>query len=84
MPRVQAYLPEDLHRLMTEHGYSPSELLQQAIRERVRRVDLEAETDRYLADLHAEIGEPTPEEAAAAEAWVAEILDGIPPQAEAG
>ena len=39
-----------------------SELLQQAVRAEVRRQDLLNETDAYLAELLAEVGEPSPEE----------------------
>ncbi len=33
------------------------------------RCDILNETDRYLAELIEEVGEPTPEEVAEAEAW---------------
>jgi hypothetical protein len=36
-----------------------SELLQKAVRAELRRQELLAETDRYVADLVAEVGPPT-------------------------
>ena len=38
---------------------SASELLQKAVRAELRRLDLLAETDRYVADLVAEVGPPS-------------------------
>lgn len=66
MPRMQVYLPDDLHRAVKEHNLPASELLQQAVRVELRRRDLLAETDRYLTDLLVEVGEPTAEETARA------------------
>jgi len=63
---MQVYLPEDLHTVVKERGLPASELLQKAIRAEVRRLDLLAETERYLAELMAEVGEPSPEQVAAA------------------
>jgi hypothetical protein len=37
-----------------------SELLQKAVETEIRRQDLLAETDRYLADLISEVGVPSP------------------------
>lgn len=39
-------------------GLSASELLQKAVRAELRRLDLLAETDLYVADLVAEVGPP--------------------------
>ena len=39
----------------------------------VRLQDARARADRYLAELIEEVGEPSPEEVAEAEAWVARI-----------
>lgn len=68
MPRMQVYLPDDLYRLVKKRRLSASEILQRGIRAEVRRLDLLAEHDRYLADLVAEVGPPTDEERTAAEA----------------
>ena len=59
MPRMQVYLPEDLYDLVKARRLPASELLQKAVRAEVRRQDLIAEHDRYLADLAAEVGSPT-------------------------
>lgn len=70
MPRMQVYLPDDLYREVKARGLPASELLQRAVRAVLKREDLLAETDRYLADLLADVGEPSPEESARAEAIV--------------
>jgi len=56
---MQVYLPDDLHKLVKAHGLPASELLQKAVRAEVRRLDLLAETDRYIEDLVSEVGQPT-------------------------
>ncbi len=68
MPRLQVYLPDDLYEQVKARGLPPSELLQEAVRAEVRRQDLLAATDAYIADLVAEVGEPTQEQTARAEA----------------
>ena len=55
---MQVYLPDDLYKLVKAHGLPASELLQKAVRAELRRLELLAETDRYLADLVAEVGPP--------------------------
>ena len=59
MARMQVYLPDDLYQLVKSRGLPASELLQKAVRAELRRLDLLAETDRYVADLIAEVGPPT-------------------------
>lgn len=68
MPRLQVYLPEDLYRELKERRLPASELLQGAVRAEVRRQELLAETDRYLAELVDEVGEPSARAVARAEA----------------
>jgi post-segregation antitoxin (ccd killing protein) len=68
MPRLQVYLPEDLYREVKERRLPASELLQGAVRAELRRQELLAETDRYLAELVDEVGEPSPAAVARAEA----------------
>lgn len=70
MPRMQVYLPDELYREVKARGLPASELLQLAVRAALKRQDLLAETDRYLADLIAEVGEPSPEVSVRAEAIV--------------
>jgi post-segregation antitoxin (ccd killing protein) len=68
MPRLQVYLPEDLYRAVKERRLAASELLQGAVRTELRRQELLEETDRYLAELVDEVGEPSPAAVARAKA----------------
>lgn len=77
MPRMQVYLPDDLYEQLKSQGLPASELLQDAVRKEVRRRALLAETDTYLAELDAEVGEATPEDVAEAEAWASRIRDHL-------
>ena len=56
---MQLYLPDDLYDLVKSRGLPASELLQKAVRAEVRRLDLLAETDRYVEKLIAEVGPPS-------------------------
>ena len=71
---MQVYLPEDLHRQVKERGLAASELLQEAIRVEVRRQELLEASDDYITELLAEVGQPTPEETARAEALTRRLL----------
>ncbi len=71
---MQVYLPDDLYKAVKERELSPSELLQGAVRAELRREDLIAESDRYLAELIEEVGQPSDEEMARAEALSLRIL----------
>lgn len=62
------YLPDDLYDKLKERGLPASELLQEAVRSELRRQSLLDETDAYLTELIDEVGEPTPDEIARAEA----------------
>ncbi len=73
MPRMQVYLPEDLYRAVKGQHLRASELLQDAIRAEVKRRKLMAATDRYFAELEAEVGKPTARQRARAAAFVARI-----------
>ena len=59
MRRMQLYLPDDLYDLVKSRGLPASKLLEKAVRAEVRRLDLLAETDRYVAKLIADVGPPT-------------------------
>lgn len=59
MPRVQVYLPDELYEQLKRRGLPASELLQLAVRAEVERQDALSETERYLAELEAEVGEPS-------------------------
>jgi len=56
---MQVYLPDGLYEQIKSRGLPASELLQKAVRAELRRLDLLAETDRYVTDLVAEVGAPT-------------------------
>jgi hypothetical protein len=68
MPRLQVYLPDDLYRELKERGLPASELLQEAVRAELQRLDLCREADGYVQALAREVGEPSHEETARAEA----------------
>ena len=68
MPRMQVYLPDDLYKQVKTRHLPASELLQEAVRAEVRRQDLLGETDAYLADLLDEVGQPSQQEQARAQA----------------
>jgi post-segregation antitoxin (ccd killing protein) len=75
MPRVQIYLPDDLHQAVKELGLPISELSRHAVQLELRRRELAAEADRYLDELAAEAGgPPTSEELAAADDWIDSAL----------
>lgn len=73
MPRLQVYLPDDLYAEVKSRGLPASELLQNAVRAELRRIELLAATDEYLAELVAEVGEPTE----ADRAWAREFVAGL-------
>ena len=63
---MQVYLPDDLYQVVKARGLPASELLQRAVRAELRRLDILAETDRYIADLVAEVGSPSADQRARA------------------
>ncbi|MGY6500404.1 MAG: hypothetical protein ACXIVQ_05840 [Acidimicrobiales bacterium] len=75
MPRVQVYLPDDLHDELKQRGLPASELLQIALRAELERQDALDETDRYLTELVAEVGEPHQRQQASADAIARRIRD---------
>jgi hypothetical protein len=79
MPRLQVDLSDDLHRAVEELGLPVSELLAEALRREVQRHGLLAATDEYLAGLLADVGEPSAE----AEAWAQALVDRIVAHTEA-
>lgn len=72
---MQVYLPDELYRAVKEQGLPASELLQAAVEAELRRRRLNEEADRYLAELVAEVGEPSPREQARADAIARRIRD---------
>ena len=62
MPRMQVYLPTDLYEMVKDRGLPASELLQEAVRSEVRRLELQSASRRYTAELAAQVGQPAPRE----------------------
>lgn len=54
------YLPAAIYEEVKARGLPVSELLQVALQAELRRLDLLAETDRYLKRLTKEVGAPSP------------------------
>ena len=83
MPRMQVYLPDDLYRAIKDRELPASELLQAAVRAELRHQEILEQTDRYIAELIAEVGEPTAEAVARAEALSSRIRRENPTSATA-
>ena len=81
MPRMQVYLPDELFDQLKARGLPASELLQQAVRAELRRQALIDETDVYLDELIEEVGEPTANEIARAEAIARQLQRDASPRA---
>jgi hypothetical protein len=75
MPRLQVYLPDDLYNQLKARGLPASELLQTAVRAELERQRALEAADQYVEQLISEVGEPTPEEVARADAIVRKIRD---------
>ena len=73
MLRMQVYLPDDLYDLVKKRQLPASELLQRAVRAEVRRLDLLAESNRYVADLVSQVGRPNAAERSRASAVAGRI-----------
>jgi hypothetical protein len=78
---MQVYLPDDLYEQVKTRQLPASELLQEAVRAEVRRQDLLGETDAYLTELLAEVGEPSSEDRARAQAIARRIAARRTPRA---
>ena len=70
MRRVQVYLPDELYTVVKKRRLPVSQLLQDSVRAQLRRRQLQAEGDRYLAGLIAELGMPSARQRTAATAVV--------------
>jgi hypothetical protein len=73
MPRMQVYLPDELYSAVKKRQLPASELLQEAVRVEIRRRELLAESDKYIAELTAEVGRGTPRQRARAAALARRI-----------
>jgi len=56
---MQVYLPEAMYKRVKARNLPVSEILQRALEAEMRRQDLLAETDRYIDELIADVGEPS-------------------------
>jgi post-segregation antitoxin (ccd killing protein) len=74
---MQVYLPDELYEVVKARRLPVSELLQNAVRDEVRRLELLAEGDKYLADLVARVGKPTARQRARACAVAQQIVGRI-------
>ena len=74
MPRMQVYLPDELYKAVKRQRLPASELLQKAVSAELNRRKLLAAGDRHIEELVAEVGEPTVEEQAEANALVAAMV----------
>jgi hypothetical protein len=63
---MQVYLPPALYKEVKAKRLHASELLQQAVRAELKRLELLANTDRFLKDTIAAVGMPTRAERAKA------------------
>ncbi len=72
---MQVYLPDELYRAVKERGLPASELLQEAVEAELRRQRLNDEGERYVAELVAEVGEPSVKEQARAAAVARRIRE---------
>lgn len=70
---MQVYLPNDLYELVKSRRLAASELLQNAVRAEVRRQDLLAESEKYVAELVAQVGKPTTRQRARAKTIAQQI-----------
>jgi hypothetical protein len=78
---MQVYLPDDLYKLVKKGRLPASELLQDAVRAEVRRRELVREADRYVVDLTAEVGQPSPRQRAHASDIAQRIVQRRPRKA---
>jgi hypothetical protein len=73
---MQVYLPDDLYEAIKDRGLPASELLQGAVRVELRRLELLEAADDYLAELLAEVGEPTSDQVNEAQALAERLSRG--------
>ncbi len=78
MPRIQVYLPDELHREVKRSGLSPSELLQDAVRAELQRREQIARLDEYLRELEQEVGKPARSDKTRADAIVRKMTRNRP------
>jgi Arc/MetJ-type ribon-helix-helix transcriptional regulator len=80
MPRLHVSLPQDLYDELRNHGWSPSELLREAVRERLRLEQVAREREEWYQELVATFGPPTAEELAIVDRLVRNTVGEGPEQ----
>ena len=75
MPRLQVYLPDDLYEQLKAKNLPASELLQTAVRAELERRNALEASDRYIAELAEEVGDPSARQTARADAITRKIRD---------
>ena len=73
MPRIQLYLPDDLYQEVKSRRLPASEILQVAVRAVVEREKSREGLEEYIRELEEEIGSPSDEQNARADAIVRNI-----------
>lgn len=79
MPKVQVYLPDDLHQALTRLELVPSHLLQDAVRHELARAERRQAALELIAELDARYGHPTEQELVVARDWAAGITAHLEP-----
>ena len=77
MPRMQVYLPDDLYAIVKSQGLSASRLLQDAVRDQCLRQEKIRAAQEYVQEIYDELGPPTAEEIAWADAKAREIVASL-------
>jgi hypothetical protein len=77
---MQVYLPDELYAAVKERGLPASELLQEAVRAEVRRLDLVGEARHYLEEIGDGAPEPTHAERERAEIVARRLGRSSPPR----
>lgn len=72
---MQVYLPDELYGAVKTRRLPASEILQKAVRAELRRLDVLAETDRYLEELTSQVGAPRSAERTRARALAARVAN---------
>jgi post-segregation antitoxin (ccd killing protein) len=82
MARVNITIPDKLLEHAREAGLNVSRLAAAALSDELNRRSKLAQFDTYLAELEAESGPVSAEEAAAAEEWAERVLGPLPAKDE--
>lgn len=73
MPRVNIWLPDELHRAAKDLELPVSELAQKAVSAEIERRRKVEALDAYLAELDSELGPASVDQRADADAWAARV-----------